>query len=326
MLAALSTLTLRKNAARARYWVWTAALLKFVAPFSLLIALGSHIPWRTVSAPGRAYFPTVLDQAGQPFHPPVATSNVAPPLQMVISLTEIVFGIWVCGFIGITTSWWVRWRRIAAMVRAGDPMQLHLRIRAISSPALLEPGIFGVIRPVLLLPQGIEARLSPAELDAVIAHELCHVRHRDNLIAAIQMFVEAVCWFHPLVWWLGARKLEERERACDEEVLQLGCESRVYAHGILRACEFYLESPVACVAGVSGANLRKRIERILENRNTARLSATKRAAFAAAAFGLGRGAAPVGCAQRAAPARSIPFACLPRPGAAFFRSGVGEAD
>ena len=58
------------------------------------------------------------------------------------------------------------------------------------------------------------------QLEAVIAHELCHVRHRDNLIAAIHMFVETVFWFHPLVWWIGKRMVEERERACDEEVLR----------------------------------------------------------------------------------------------------------
>jgi Zn-dependent protease with chaperone function len=64
-------------------------------------------------------------------------------------------------------------------------------------------------------------------LHAVIAHELCHVRHRDNLIAAIHMFVETVFWFHPLVWWIwcggsgvvdrvwwiGKRMVDERERA-----------------------------------------------------------------------------------------------------------------
>jgi beta-lactamase regulating signal transducer with metallopeptidase domain len=49
------------------------------------------------------------------------------------------------------------------------------------------------------------------------------------LAAAIHMFVETVFWFHPLVWWIGKRMVEERERACDEEVLQLGGEPRVYA-------------------------------------------------------------------------------------------------
>jgi len=53
-------------------------------------------------------------------------------------------------------------------------------------------------------------------------HEVQHVRRRDNLAAAMHLVVEAIFWFHPLVWWLGARLVEERERACDEEVLRLG--------------------------------------------------------------------------------------------------------
>ena len=75
----------------------------------------------------------------------------------------------------------------------------------VSSTAQLEPGVFGIFRPVLWLPAGIADRLDGAELEAVLAHELCHIRRRDNLFSALHMLVEALFWFHPLVWWLGAR-------------------------------------------------------------------------------------------------------------------------
>ena len=123
----------------------------------------------------------------------------------------------------------------------------------------------GLFHPVLLLPEGIIERLTPPQLDAVLAHEPCHVRRRDNLTAAIHMIVEAVFWFHPLVWWIGVRLVKERERACDEEVLRLGSKPQVYAEGILSVCKFYVESPLTCVAGVTGANLRKRVELIMRN-------------------------------------------------------------
>jgi bla regulator protein blaR1 len=114
--------------------------------------------------------------------------------------------------------------------------------------------------------------MTPAQSEAVIAHELCHVRHRDNLTAAIHMFVETVFWFHPLVWWIGKRMIEERERACDEEVLRLGSKPSIYAEGILRICKLYLETPLACVSGIAGSNLNKRIEEIMASHTGAALN------------------------------------------------------
>lgn len=98
------------------------------------------------------------------------------------------------------------------------------------------------------------------------------------------MFTETVFWFHPLVWWIGRRIVHERERACDEEVMQLGNEPDTYAQGILKVCELYLESPLTCVPGITGANLKKRIADILANRRALRLNHTRRLAVATAAF------------------------------------------
>jgi uncharacterized protein (TIGR03435 family) len=125
------------------------------------------------------------------------------------------------------------------------------------------------VKPVLVWPQGISDRLEDAHLEAILAHEVWHVRRNDNLAAAIHMVVEAVFWFHPLVWWLGTRMVDERERACDEEVLQLGSQPQIYAESILKICEFCVGSPLACVAGVTGSDLKKRIANIM-NKNIVR--------------------------------------------------------
>ena len=97
------------------------------------------------------------------------------------------------------------------------------------------------------------------------------------------MAVEAIFWFHPLVWWLGARLEEEGERACDEEAVQMGGEPQIYAESILKVCEFYLASPVACAAGVTGGELKKRIEGIMSNPFTRKLSYGKKMLLASAA-------------------------------------------
>jgi hypothetical protein len=180
--------------------------------------------------------------------------------------------MWLCG-VGALAVMRVRgWRRIRAAARASTPWTvIHVgvqppRVQIRSSPDLLEPGVVGLWRPMLMLPAGIEDRLTAPQLNAVLAHEWCHIRRWDNLAATIHMIVETAFWFHPLVWWIGARLVDERERACDEHVLQVLKEPRAYAEAILGVCRLYVASPVRCVSGVTGSNLEKRMEDIMSNR------------------------------------------------------------
>jgi uncharacterized protein (TIGR03435 family) len=97
------------------------------------------------------------------------------------------------------------------------------------------------------------------------------------------MLVEAAFWFHPLVWWIERRMIEERERACDEAVLRAGSDPQDYGEGILEVCRSSMESPVPCVAGVGGANLRRRIESIMGGQTARPLTIARRLALAFAA-------------------------------------------
>jgi uncharacterized protein (TIGR03435 family) len=148
----------------------------------------------------------------------------------------------------------------------------------------LEPGIFGIARPVLVWPEGISQHLDDQHLEAILAHELWHVRRRDNLFAALHMLVEAVFWFYPLVWWLGARLIDERERACDEEVVALGKNRQIYAESILKVCEFCLGSPLPCVSGVTGADLKRRMVHIMNDRISLKLDFARKALLTLAAI------------------------------------------
>ncbi len=82
---------------------------------------------------------------------------------------------------------------------------------------------------ILFWPAGISERLTDSQLDAILAHEVSHVVRRDNLVAALHLLVEALFWFHPLVWWIGARLVEERENACDQAVLRFRNQPQSYA-------------------------------------------------------------------------------------------------
>jgi hypothetical protein len=80
-----------------------------------------------------------------------------------------------------------------------------------------------------------------------------------------------------LVWWIGARLIEARERACDESVLRSGIEPEAYAEGILKVCELYLKSPLPFLTGVTGSNLKARIEQIVSRRVAPELTLVKKA-------------------------------------------------
>jgi uncharacterized protein (TIGR03435 family) len=271
----LLTVALRRNRAAVRYGLWLAASVKFLIPFSLLVSAGGQLGWRTAPAIGQAQFPVVMEEIAQPFARP-ARATEPPPASN--PLPAILLGVWFCGF-AISVIFWFRWwrqmcaaRRSASFFGGTGRWPVRPVVPVLSTPTRLEPGVFGICKPVLLLPAGITDRLTPSQFEAVIAHELCHIRRRDNLTAAIHLVVEAVFWFHPLVWFIRQRLVEERERACDEEVLCTAARPDDYAEGILNVCKFYLESPPLCVSGVTGSNLKKRIEAIMANHSTYRLN------------------------------------------------------
>jgi bla regulator protein blaR1 len=93
------------------------------------------------------------------------------------------------------------------------------------------------------------------------------------------------------VWWIGSRLIEERELACDEEVLRMGCEPAEYVQGILQVCRLYTESPLPCISGVTGADVKKRLRAILTGNIAKELNGAKKITLAT--VGLAALAAPV---------------------------------
>jgi bla regulator protein BlaR1 len=259
--AGLLAIAFRKDQAQIRYWLWLSASLKFLVPFSLLMSLGSHLEWGPTAKIAKQPVSFTVVQITEPLPDTLSLAPSKPG--RTYSFPIAILGLWVCGFGVIALVRFKAWLRVRAAVRASSHLEIPATVEVRSSPGLLEPGVVGLLRPVLLLPAGITELLTKPQLEAVLTHERCHIQRRDNLTAAIHMIVEALFWFHPLVWWIGARLVEERERACDEDVLRLGSEPQVYAEGILKVCQFYVESPLTCVAGVTGRDLKKRILRIM---------------------------------------------------------------
>jgi bla regulator protein BlaR1 len=169
--------------------------VKFLVSFSLLIGIGSQVAWRR--APVLLVQPrlTVVRQIRLPIGALASPASLFPP-RAPSRLPGILLSLWLCGFSANSLAWY---QRVRAVLCDGSPLHLHLPIPAMTTAACLEPGVFGVLRPILLLPDGLGARLTPAQFDAIVEHELCHVGRRDNSSLAIHMLVEALLWFHPLV-------------------------------------------------------------------------------------------------------------------------------
>ncbi|HTT96726.1 MAG TPA: M56 family metallopeptidase [Rhizomicrobium sp.] len=298
----LLTLVFRNNSAALRYSLWFAASLKFLLPFSVLLAFGDFLFHRM----------TPVDAAAPVFHAMVKVAQFLPEPRVTIlmpeapqlHLTEILLAAWAIGFVALSTLWLIRWARLNAVVRSSRPVPMSASLPVRASTASLEPGLVGIWRPVLLIPEDVLARLTPHEMQAIEAHERCHLARRDNLTAAIHMLIANMFWFHPLMWWLGARLVEERERACDEAVLNAGSDPQTYAGSILKVCAFYTQSKLLCAAGVSGADLKQRIETIMTNKPTLRLSLAKKSLLTAVAVTALAGPVLFGVASSSAAASS----------------------
>jgi beta-lactamase regulating signal transducer with metallopeptidase domain len=294
----LVTVLLRHHGARLRYAVWLIASVKFLVPFSWLAQLGEQLQPLVSNEHAGALL--TFDSTG-------LTALLAAPARTLSAESPSTFwagvasGVWLLGFLALAIRWLVRWRRIQLIVRVAAPTEIVASVPVMASSSLREPAVVGIIQPRLLLPAGIEARLTTAQLAAVLEHELCHVRRHDNLAASIHMVVEVLFWFHPLVWWMGARLIEERERACDEEVVRSGCDPQAYAEGILEVCRSYVASDLGCVSGVSGADLKSRLEGIMKTNDVTELNGIKR--FALGVLSIAAITAPV-CVGLASTARA----------------------
>jgi bla regulator protein BlaR1 len=306
-LAWLVTLALRRDRAGVRHAVWLAASLKFLVPFSVVTSVGARFGWRPVLV--AAFTPhDLLVAAGGGAFPEQAIRIAAHPSTAMPTIRSIwnvapgvLVAVWAMGATVLLATWIVRWRRLSTVAREATPLttgpivdalraieqraSITRPIAVASSDGCLEPGVFGIVTPTLVWPSRLGDHLSPGQIEAILAHEVTHVRRRDNLAAILHLLAQAAFWFHPLVWWIGARLIDERERACDEAVVNGGSERHAYAESILKTCRLFTESPLVCVSGVTGADLKQRIEHIMLNEVRSGLTAWKKGLLAVAGCG-----------------------------------------
>lgn len=187
-------------------------------------------------------------------------------------------GLWLTGVAGLMAfhlGGYLQVQRLRRRgVRASDGLARRifcdlLTKLKISRPVLLlesacvqVPAVIGLLRPVILLPVSALTGLSPPELEAILAHELMHIRRHDYLLNLMQIVIETLLFYHPAVWWVSNRIRQERENCCDDLASALCGDTLVYARALAKMEELRA-MPGNIALAASGGVLLKRIQRLL---------------------------------------------------------------
>lgn len=296
LVLAFDLLLARKIRATVRYALWLAVLVKLLLPPALALPTGAawwlfpvhHSP----VAPAAKYIVT-YDQ------PSFSTDLV--PETVPIKITPALNGAgWV--FIGSITAsaalllwlgfrWWQVARLVRSAVDAGKfsvlvdescylaGLRRSVRLKLVADR--MSPAVCGLFRPVILLPQALAEKLSPAQLRAVLLHEMVHLRRGDVWVNCAQALLQIVYWWHPLLWVANARIRRVREEAVDDAVMLALCEEADgYAPTLLEVAKLALRRPLASLGLVgimeSRSALRQRIERLMDFRAPRKAGLTDR--------------------------------------------------
>jgi len=305
LLAAIVTLCLRRSPASLRHLVWSLACGGVLA---LPLASALLPNWRVAGWPrldvpvafdaapvtgARAHTPRAPRAAPAPAaREPAATVPAATvdagPMRWRLSpdWTAFLFPVWLGGVAVVLVLLGIGIARIFWLDRVTEPMQdegwlvmaeelslelgvtRHVRLLQARGPAM--PMTWGIRRPAILLPAEADAWTAERRRD-VLLHELAHVKRHDFLIQLMARIACAVYWFHPLVWLAATRLREERERACDDQVLRAGATPSVYATHLLeiaRGLRAARATSLASVAMARPAQLATRLLDVLDTRRS----------------------------------------------------------
>jgi hypothetical protein len=143
-------------------------------------------------------------------------------------------------------------------------LKLARPVRVLQSLLAETPVVIGWLRPVVLLPVSVITGLLPAQLEAVLAHELAHIRRHDYLVNLFQVAVETLLFYHPAAWWMSRRIRLEREQCCDDVAVTISGDRYVYVESLAALEEVRTSGVLAVSASGSGrSQLLIRIQRLL---------------------------------------------------------------
>jgi beta-lactamase regulating signal transducer with metallopeptidase domain len=276
LLAWLALLLMRGGSAKARYGLACAFLVLMVgAPVGTFLSIRAQPP---ALAGDLSVGVEPVASVAAPVPPPLAQrvkATLAP------SLPWFLAG-WATGVLLLSTRFlgsWIRVQRLRRRSAVPVPAEWHLilsrlcrelklarTVRLLQSAAVEVPTALGWLRPVILLPACALTGLAPLQLEAILAHELAHIRRDDFLVNLLQSLVEVLLFYHPAVWWLSDRIRAERELCCDDVAAELCGDPLILARALtdLEALRQPLvPSPSRLTLAANGGSLMHRVRHLL---------------------------------------------------------------
>jgi beta-lactamase regulating signal transducer with metallopeptidase domain len=247
------------------------------------------------------------------------SSEAIPPAEMPsgtprLQIPRLVFAMWAAGGASLLLAFAARWlvlrRRIEmcsvpATSELGDMVddlrkslgiRRRMRLRLCNQP--IGPAVFGIVRPILILPEEMLQYTGLRQIQPILAHEMLHLRRNDPLIFGLQFLSQAIWWFHPLVWWMNRKINRVREVCCDAEVLaSRQCEPIDYAQMLIDLARRRRLLPITPSLGIRPVEITaQRLSHIMSAANGSHLRTPRRywAAMAIGALALlpGAGVSP----------------------------------
>ncbi len=272
LLACVLPLVPRRRAAR-RYALAVGALLLIpamaVVTFWLQYApAGGEVAFGESRMPGLPELLLPAAEAGSDWRPWLEAR--LPLVAMAWLIGCLFFGLRLTG--GLGWLWWLRRQAVpmdARWQRRGAELARMAGLRraclVAQSRQVRAPVAFGWLKPVVLLPVGLVNQLPPEAVEAILVHELMHIRRADFAVRLLQSLVEVAFYYHPAVWWLNALIDREREHACDDEVVRLLGDRISYARALMMA-ETLVAGKPALALGLKGrpSALWQRIQRMID--------------------------------------------------------------
>ncbi|NJN78529.1 MAG: M48 family metalloprotease [Saprospiraceae bacterium] len=147
-------------------------------------------------------------------------------------------------------------------------MNFRSNVRLVESALINVPVVIGYLKPMILMPIGLVNQLTIYQVEAILAHELAHIKRYDYLMNLVQSVIETILFFHPAVWWISGEIRRERENCCDDLALRI-TDSITFAKALANVEQFRSNfinkrKPQLSMAALTNKNqLLNRVQRIL---------------------------------------------------------------